>query len=172
MGNGQYLPRAVYDTELTPQDIVLDDFNGDGILDIAVSTFGAACPVCRYLSETATVLFSRHRIMTAHIWRPILLNVAGIASGDVDGDMDRDIIVANEASNDLSVYFNNGDGTFSYNMRAGVYWGATSPVFADFTGDGIKDVAVIGTLPPGGFTSAVTVIRGKYGTVPVELNFI
>jgi hypothetical protein len=43
-------------------------------------------------------------------------------------------------------------------------------VFADFTGDGIKDVAALGTLPPGGFTSALMVIKGKYGVVPVELT--
>ncbi len=167
-GNGQYLPPAVYVAELSPQDIVIDDFNDDGIPDIAASTFSFVSGMSVLLGNGDGTFQSAQNYDGAY--SPDLLNVAGIVSGDVDGDMDRDIIVANEASNDLSVYFNNGDGTFSYHMRAGLYWGATSPVFADFSGDGIKDVAALVTLPPGGFTSAVAVIKGKYGVVPVELS--
>ena len=167
-GNGQYLPPAVYATELNPQDIVIDDFNDDGIYDIAASTFSSVSGMSVLPGNGDGTFQSAQNYEGAY--SPDLLNVAGIASGDVDGDMDTDILVANEASNDLSIYFNNGDGTFTYHMRAGVYWSATSPVFADFTGDGLKDVAALGTLPPGGFTSAVVVIEGKYGAVPVELT--
>ena len=147
---------------------MIDDFNNDGVYDIAASTFSSVSGMSVLLGNGDGTFQSAQNYDGAY--SPDLLNVAGIASGDVDGDMDNDIIVANEASNDLSIYFNNGDGTFSYHMRAGVYWGATSPVFADFTGDGLKDVAALITLPPGGFTSAVAVIEGKYGAVPVELT--
>ncbi len=167
-GGGEYLPPVVYATELSPQDIVIDDFNDDGIYDIAASTFSSVSGMSVLVGNGDGTFQSAQNYEGAY--SPDLLNVAGIASGDVDGDMDIDILVANEASNDMSIYFNNGDGTFSYHMRAGVYWSAMSPVFADFTGDGFKDVAALGTLPPGGFTSAVVIMEGKYGAVPVELT--
>ncbi len=167
IGNGQFQSQAAYATELNPQDIVIEDFNNDEIKDIAVSTFSNVSGMS-VLTGNGDGTFQPAQNYDG-AYSPDLLNVAGIASGDVDGDGFKDIMVANEASNDLSVYFNNGDGTFNYRMRVGVYWGATSPVFADFSGDGIKDLAALITLPPSGLTSAVAVIEGKYAVVPVEL---
>ncbi len=167
IGNGQFQTQVAYATELNPQDIVIDDFNNDGIKDLAVSTFSSVSGMSVLLGNGDGTFQTTQNYDGAY--SPDLLNVAGIASGDLDGDGFKDIMVANEASNDLSIYYNNGDGTFTYRMRAGIYWGATSPFFADFTGDGINDLAALITLPPSGLTSAVTVIEGKYSVVPVEL---
>lgn len=80
----------------------------------------------------ATVMerFSLHLILPS-AYSPDLLNVSGITVGDLDNDGDKDIIAGNNASNCMSLYYNN-NGTFEYKMRAGGYSGVYAPLFADF----------------------------------------
>ncbi|HSD64562.1 MAG TPA: VCBS repeat-containing protein, partial [Ignavibacteriaceae bacterium] len=167
LGNGQFQSPESYATQLNPQDVVIDDFNNDGISDIAASTFSSTSGMSVLIGNGDGSFQSAQNYDGAY--SPDLLNVSGITTGDLNGDGFKDIMVGNQASNDLSIYINNGDGTFNYIMRAGVYWGTASPVYADFTGDGIGDIVALVTLPPSGLTSALTVISGKSGVIPVEL---
>ena len=93
-------------------------------------------------------------------YSPDLLNVSGITVGDLDNDGDKDIIVGNNASNSLSLYYNN-NGVFEYKMRAGGYSGTYSPFYGDFNNDGKGDVLTIGSIPPSGIGSALVLIKGK-----------
>ena len=43
-----------------------------------------------------------------------------MAIGDLDGDLDLDLAVANYYSNNVSVLLNNGDGTFAARVTYGV----------------------------------------------------
>ncbi len=65
-----------------------------------------------------------------------------VVIGDLDGDGDPDLAVANQFSNNVSVLLNNGDGTFT----AGVLYGAgdfpESVAIGDLDGDGDADLAV------------------------------
>jgi hypothetical protein len=169
MGNGDLHPPVQYSigSQGGATDLIVEDFNGDGNLDIASSNF--------WESTTMSVLFGngngtfQSAIILPSAYSPDLLNVSGITAGDVDNDGDLDIMVGNNASNCISLYVNN-NGVFAYNMRIGGYSGVSSPFFADFDGDDIRDLVAVGSLPPSGIESTLMFIKGKTGVVPVELT--
>jgi hypothetical protein len=64
-----------------------------------------------------------------------------LLSADLDGDGDIDLVAANEQENSVSVFLNQGDGTFlrmTTNFPTGEY--PTGGAIADFNRDGIPDV--------------------------------
>ncbi|MBA3647749.1 MAG: T9SS type A sorting domain-containing protein [Chitinophagales bacterium] len=166
-GTGDLQPPLQYATENSPYDILLNDFNGDGNLDVATCT--------EYNFEGMSVLLGNGNgtLQPAQNYKgaysPDLRNESGITSGDVDADGDIDIIVGNSASNDVSIYLNNGDGTFIFKMRYGLYYSTASPFYADFTGDGKNDIVAAVSLPPSGLTGAIALIKGKIVT-PLAKN--
>lgn len=93
-------------------------------------------------------------------YSPDLLNVSGITAGDLDNDGDKDIMVGHNASNCISLYYNN-NGTFEFKMRAGGYSGVYAPLFADFDGDNKGDIVAIGDIPPSGISSNLMFIKGR-----------
>ncbi|HRH61611.1 MAG TPA: FG-GAP-like repeat-containing protein, partial [Chitinophagaceae bacterium] len=157
-----------YKTEGSPYDIMVADFNKDGNLDIATCT--------EYNFEGMSVLLGNGNgtFQPAQNYKgaysPDLRNESGITSGDVDGDGDEDIIVGNYASNDVSIYLNTGNGTFIFKARAGIYYGVEAPVYADFTGDGKKDIAALISLPPSGIQSSLAVLHGNVMNNTIAAN--
>ncbi len=158
-GTGDFQPPLSFATEQSPYDLIAVDLNGDGNLDIAACT--------EYTVEGMSVLLGngdgtfRPTQNYQGAYSPDLRNESGITSGDVDGDGDIDLLVGGAASNDISVYLNKGNGTFTFKNRYGVYYSASSPIYADFTGDGRKDIAAVVALPPGGFQSALAIMKGR-----------
>ena len=65
-----------------------------------------------------------------------------VSLGDLDGDGDLDMAVANEQSDDASVLLNRGDGTFASQTRYAAGDGPTSVSLGDLDGDGDLDMAV------------------------------
>ena len=131
-GNGDISAPATQTIEVqeSPYDIVVTDLNGDGRLDIA------SCN--SFPNNFVTVLIGNGNgtFQPAQTYPSArsfdLANLSGITAGDIDNDNDIDIMVGHNASNSVSVYFNNGDATFfDYRMRYGMYYGVTSPFFAD-----------------------------------------
>lgn len=169
-GTGSLLPQINYLTDgKHPEDIIIDDFNNDGIPDIAASTFFDESGMSVWIGNGDGTFMQAINYPNATVEG--LLNVTGITSGDADNDGDNDIFVGNHSSNSISFYRNNGDGTFTYDFRIGVYSGAASPFFGEFTGDGKMDVALLVNLPPSGIGKAVTILKGlNTGIIPVELT--
>ena len=68
-----------------------------------------------------------------------------VATGDLNGDGHPNIVTANNATSQIAVLLNNGDGSFGsptfYAAGAGVGEGSQSIVIADFNGDGHPDIA-------------------------------
>ena len=60
---------------------------------------------------------------------------------DLDGDNDLDAVVANESSDNISVFFNQGSGAFSTGPNYDVGRRPRAVVTVDFTGDGYVDLA-------------------------------
>ncbi len=72
-----------------------------------------------------------------------------------------DLVLTSNAPGDVSVFRGNGDGTLRPMDRYGAGYSANSSVFGDFTGDDVLDVACIVSLPPGGFSNVVVVMKGR-----------
>ncbi|MBK8552063.1 MAG: T9SS type A sorting domain-containing protein [Ignavibacteria bacterium] len=160
IGNGDLLAPVSYSIgdQGGATDIVVEDFNGDGKPDIASSNFweGTSMSVL-YGNGNGTF---QTAIILPSAYSPDLLNVSGITAGDLDNDGDKDIIVGNNASNSLSLYYNN-NGTFEYKMRAGAFLSVFSPVFADIDNDGKGDIGAVGSLPPSGTGSTLIFMKGS-----------
>jgi hypothetical protein len=65
-----------------------------------------------------------------------------VAIGDLDGDGDPDLAVANGASHNVSVMLNNGDGAFAPHVTFGVGRYPYSIAIGDLDRDGDPDLAV------------------------------
>ncbi|OGC75286.1 MAG: hypothetical protein A2145_05460 [candidate division Zixibacteria bacterium RBG_16_40_9] len=64
-----------------------------------------------------------------------------VYASDLDGDGDRDLAVANWASNSVSILKNNGDGTFAAKVDYPTSNGPFSVYASDLDGDGDQDLA-------------------------------
>lgn len=159
LGNGDFQTPVSYPVMQNPYDIEIVDLNSDGTLDLASANDGdsAAMSVLVGNGNGSFQLSQNYSGATS----PDLRNVFGITAGDLDNDGDVDLVVGNQASNDLSFYSNLGNGTFEYRMRYGVYYGASSPIYDDFDGDGQGDIAAVVEVPPSGIDGAVAVIHGR-----------
>lgn len=119
--------------------VVSGDFNGDGILDIAVTDS---------VNNTVTVLLGTGSGMfISRGSMPVGSGPRALAAADLNGDGKPDLIGANFDSNTLSVFLGNGDGTFT---SAGSVpaaspsfgFGPVGVVAGDFDNDGKVDIAV------------------------------
>jgi hypothetical protein len=123
-------------------DIVLADFNGDGILDMAVTEqeLGPANEVQVMLGNGDGTFQSPRRFWAGPF--PFAL-----AAGDFNGDGKLDLAVVDQYSNvqgDNNVYvlLGNGDGTFQHFMKFPAGMSASALVVGDFNGDGKQDIVV------------------------------
>lgn len=139
-------------------DITVADFNSDGKLDIASSNFFETTWMSVLYGNSDGTFQPAQSLPSAY--SPDLLNVSGITSGDLDNDGDKDIMVGNNASNCISLYYNNG-GSFTYALRAGAYCSVMSPLFGDFNNDNKGDLISAVSLPPSGIASAVVLLKGR-----------
>jgi hypothetical protein len=137
--------------------------SGDGVLDIATYNFGdnpgSGGESMSVLVGNGNGTFHPRVDYTAS-YSPDLGNPEGIRAVDVDGDGDLDLFGGNYGSNDFSLYVNHGDGTFEPQVRFGTGMTTLDIAVADFTGDGIVDVAAIVGLPPSGIGTAVAIVEG------------
>ena len=177
LGNGDgtfKTPTSVEVSEGPLADVVFADFNGDGILDFAASFSGSN-------GTQDGVFFGQ---AGGGYRAPILLTnpdgvyeVCNNSAGDLNGDGKPEIVSANcypsGAADNLTVYLNNGDGTF----QTGVYYAAGTEsvdnteaniapqavTIQDVNGDGKNDI--VSSNPKGG---DVTILLGNGdGTVNV-----
>jgi len=127
----------------TPQSVAVADFNGDGILDLAVAndadntvsillgspngdgTFAAACGTPSTPPCPATGL------------GPVV-----VIAADFNNDGKQDLAVVNSAASTVSILLGNGDGTFQAKIDSATGTAPTSVAAGDFNGDGFVDLAV------------------------------
>jgi hypothetical protein len=147
-GDGTFGPPAFY-TAIGGNALILTDFNHDGNLDIVVATGSTNIIGWDFSSGDVEVLlgngdgtFQGGPLYTAGT-TPV-----SIAAGDLNGDTNPDLVVANQGSDSLTILLNQGNGVFTaaapytLTLANGGQVGPVSVALADFNGDGKTDVAV------------------------------
>jgi hypothetical protein len=137
-------------TGTQPGSIALGDFDGNGIVDMAVANGG---------SNTLSILLGKgDGTFTATSSSPQTgPNPSFVTAGDFNRDGKTDLAIANLNDNSVTILLSNGDGTFTATasrQETGSQPQSMAP--GDFNGDGILDLA---TLNAG--NSTVTVLLGN-----------
>src|SRR5215469_11365498 len=125
-----------------PAAVVVADFNGDGIPDIATANFN---------TDTVSVLLGngdgsfQPAINSSTNDVPRCTETGtncniGLVAGDLNGDGITDLVVLDSTAY-ATVLLGNGDGTFQVGNRYDVGEGPKFIAIADFNGDGILDIA-------------------------------
>lgn len=138
-----------------PVHLVKADFNGDGIMDMAVANYltGAGGRSISILLADGMGGYTESKVtVSGASFRPY-----GLAAGDVNGDGHADLVAGDYDSDKVMVFLGAGDGTFgapaSFDMD-GV--NPASVRLADFDYDGHLDVLVVPET-----ASQVAVLRGN-----------
>lgn len=123
--------------------LAMTDLNGDGNLDLAMVN-RQDWSVSIFLGKGDGTFTSGSVLNTSSNgggYQPI-----NIAAGDVNGDGNQDLVVANRSNQTISVFLGNGDGTMqnATGYATGLNF-ITGVSLADLNGDGIMDAVVSGS---------------------------
>jgi hypothetical protein len=164
-GNGNLTFGAPIISTTAPFKFKMADFNGDGVLDLGMimqqNSFGTDLIGTALGNGNGT--FQAVRTQTGSSVLENLRISNDLEPGDVNGDGRPDLVVFNYASNDVSVFIVNPDGSLRPHQRYGI---GNTPILgtvADFDGDGRIDVAAAIGLPPSGLHNAIVLLRNVGG---------
>ena len=118
-----------------PRNLVLADVNGDGAPDILTANVGSGTVSVRFNNGAGDFSTTNQDVLEGVVPRYV-------ATGDVDGDGDLDLLCANGGST-VSVRLNDGTGTFTETRPdVAVSNDPVSMVLGDIDGDGDLDLVV------------------------------
>jgi len=135
----------------TPYIALTADFNGDGKMDIAVTSAPS-----NYVSVLTVMLGNGDGTYTQKTSAFNLGLVYAMAVGDFNGDGKPDLAVANYVGNTVTVLLGNGDGTFTDKETINTVSFPFQIAAGDFNNDGKQDLVVSGDSGSG-----LTVLMGK-----------
>lgn len=124
-----------------PHGVAVEDFDGDGRLDIVIVTFGAPC--VKYFRNAGGLKFTERTAGSG--LETFRGEGTGAAVGDVDRDGRLDLYLTSLRGGPSRLYLGKGDGTFEdVSEKAGalVPAPARSCAFSDVDGDGWLDLYV------------------------------
>jgi len=164
-GNGNLTFGVPIISTSAPFKFKMADFNGDGLLDLGMimqqNSFGTDLIGTALGNGNGT--FQAVRTQTGSSVFENLRISNDLEPGDVNGDGRPDLVVFNYASNDVSVFIVNPDGSLRPHQRYGI---GNTPILgtvADFDGDGRIDVAAAIGLPPSGLHNAIVLLHNVGG---------
>jgi hypothetical protein len=137
-GNGTFANPANFPVLPFPYSVVTGDFNGDGNVDIASTSFTSTGGVSVLLGKGDGTSQTHVDSLTGS--RP-----TAIVAGDFNGDNRLDLVVGDATITEslLSTLIGNGDGTFQNNISQAVPGIVRSLAPGDFNGDGKRDIAAV-----------------------------
>ena len=143
-----------------PMSIAAGDFNGDGVVDLAIASQCASSVSCG-TGQVSVLLGNGDGTFQSPV--PYATGTGAsyfVATGDFNGDGILDLAVANQTSGNstVAILLGNGNGTFQAPVPYAT--GAASAVYlavGDFNLDGASDLAVIN----GGTQDSVSILLGN-----------
>jgi hypothetical protein len=149
-----------------PSNIVVSDFNMDGIPDLAVLTGNSTVAILLGKGD-GTFTAGTQTLTVTSVDYP----ANSIVVADFNGDGIPDVAVASAGeTSDLvgahgmgtvTVFLGKGDGTFTTTVESGQGSSATFMATGDFNGDGIPDLALAsGAFADGGSLTSITILLG------------
>jgi FG-GAP-like repeat/FG-GAP repeat len=134
--------RSSFATATTPVAVAVGDFNHDGFMDLATASLS-------WPDEVQVFLGNGNGTFGAPTAYDVGPGTGPIATADVNGDGNLDLIVVNGACpnqvcyDSVAVLLGNGDGTFQAPMNFSTPPRSVSLVVGDFNGDGFLDIATV-----------------------------
>lgn len=146
---------------LNAGNLSIADLNGDGLLDVACMGNGGELEVYLATSTSTYAAPVSYWTVDAH------QNGDRMTLGDLNGDGRPDIVVPNGTDENITIYMNNGDGTFQTGFYVPVALAATpggtvgdvapyAVAIADVNGDGKADIISSNTR-----SADVTILLGN-----------
>ena len=134
---------AVPQWSVFPEGLLAMDLNGDGKMDLAVTSSDSYTPA----NYVVTILIGKgDGTFKTGATYPTGASDLSITGGDFNGDGIPDIAIANEGSNSVTILLGKGDGTFTAGNTVSTGQGPYAIVAGDFNNDGILDLATANYL--------------------------
>jgi hypothetical protein len=137
-GNGTFASPQALNVGNSPEGVTIFDSNGDGFNDLVV-----ACPNSNdlYIFINASGTLSNAEILGI----PSGTNVGGLDNADINADGKLDIIAAFYQSDNVGIFFGNGDGTFNDPVTFDADQNPNLILADYFNEDDAIDIAVLNT---------------------------
>jgi hypothetical protein len=135
-GDGSFSSESIYSTGEYPMSKILVDLNSDGNLDIITSNESNDISVLIGLGDGDFAAENRYSVG---------LFPKSISSGDLNNDGYLDLVTANSgnASSNVSILLNQGDGTFADQTVFSILYHPRYVSVGDLDGDGYLDIVTV-----------------------------
>jgi parallel beta-helix repeat protein len=160
-GNATFSLGFTYTLSVMGNSIDGGDLDGDGDIDIVVSSYWGSNDNVYVMLNNGNGSFSGPYIYTAGTW------AHGVAARDVDNDGDVDLSVANGGNNNVSVLLNDGDGVFGDLANYAVGSSPYDIYGFDFNGDRYVDLATANY----GSSDVTVILNNGNGTFGSAANY-
>ncbi len=173
LGLGTFKNRTTYTTGSAPGYLTQSDFNGDGILDIAVGDITSASVSVFIGNGNGT--FQARQILAAGA------TTQGVIADDFNADGRMDIAAVSTGTTLASIFIGNGNGTFQTRKTYTTGSGPAALASGDYNEDGIADLVIVDQTSAtisigfgngnGTFTPRITKSIGATGTYVEDGDF-
>jgi hypothetical protein len=116
-----------------PTAAVVEDFNNDGVSDIASANINGPQSISVFLNNGNGTFRPANSF--------VIEGAAQVASADLNGDGNADLVVTDDLES-AYIVLGNGDGTFRSPAHISLHKNAYGIAIADLNGDGILDLAI------------------------------